>query len=46
MGRFTLGTGFNQSLQLIWNSHCEGCHLQKIESAANHVTRARNVMNT
>lgn len=43
--RFTLGTEFNQSLKLTWNGHSDGCHLQKIDTTANHLTRARNVTN-
>jgi hypothetical protein len=31
--------------KLIWNGHSDGCYLQKIETVANHLTRARNVMN-
>ncbi|MSN25511.1 MAG: hypothetical protein GJV46_06520 [Geobacter sp.] len=45
LGRFTLNTGFNQSLQLIWSSNSNGCYLRKIETSVNHLTRARNVMN-
>jgi hypothetical protein len=45
LGQFTLSTGFNQSLKLNWSSRSDGCYLQKIEKTANHLTRARNVMN-
>jgi hypothetical protein len=42
--RFRLSTGFNQSLQLNWSDHSEGCYLQKIENTANHLSRVRSLM--
>jgi hypothetical protein len=42
---FTLSTGFNQSLTVKWSSRAESCNLQKIETTASHLNRARNVMN-
>ena len=43
--RFKLSSEFNQSVKLTWGSHSSSCYLQKIDTTANHLTRARNVSN-
>lgn len=42
--RVTVSTRFNQSLTLNWGASADLCYLRKIESTANNLTRARNVM--
>lgn len=42
--QFTLSTGFNKSLKLNWNNHSIECNLQKTETVANHLARARSVI--
>lgn len=41
---FVLRGGFNQSLSLTWNAQSSGCQLQKIETMARHLDRARNAI--
>ena len=41
---FVLRSGFNQSLSLTWNAQSSGCQLQKIETTARHLDRARNAI--
>ena len=43
LDRFSLSTAFNQSLKLTLNGHSDGCYLQKIDTTANNLARARNV---
>lgn len=43
--RFTLSTEFNQSLKLTLNGQSDGCYLQKIDTTANHLAKARNIAN-
>ncbi len=42
--KFSLRSGFNQSLRLTWNAQSTGCQMQKIESMAHHLKRARSVI--
>ncbi|AGX88472.1 hypothetical protein Cenrod_2414 [Candidatus Symbiobacter mobilis CR] len=44
LGKFVLGSGFNQSLMLTWNEQSGGCQLQKIETTARHLIRARSAI--
>jgi hypothetical protein len=39
-----LSSGFNQSLTLIWNPPAGQCALQKVETTARHLKRARNAL--
>lgn len=41
---FVLITGMNRSLRLTWNGQSTGCQLQKIETAARHLARAREAL--
>jgi len=41
---FVLRTGFNQSLNLSWSPLTSACQLQKLESTARHLERARSAM--
>ena len=41
---FVLLSGFNQSLSLTWNAKAPGCQLQKIETTARHLNRARDAL--
>lgn len=41
---FVLRSGFNQSLSLTWNAQSSGCQLQKIETMARHLNRARTAI--
>ena len=41
---FVLRSGFNQSLSLTWNSMASGCQLQKIETTARQLNRARDAV--
>ena len=42
--RFALGTGFNQSLRLNWNEQSGVCQMQKIETTARNLFRARGAI--
>lgn len=42
--KFVLSSGFNQSLRLTWNEKSGGCYLQKIETTARHLIRARSTI--
>jgi len=42
--KFVLRSGFNQSLSLTWNAQSSGCQLQKIETTADHLNRARSLI--
>jgi hypothetical protein len=42
--KFLLGSGFNQSLKLTWNEQSAGCQLQKVDTTARHLDRARNAI--
>jgi hypothetical protein len=42
---FVLSSKFNQSLSLTWNKQSTGCQLQKIETLAHHLDRARFAIN-
>ncbi len=42
--KFSLSGGFNQSLKLHWNDQSGGCQLQKIETTARHLARARSAI--
>lgn len=44
MGQFVLGGGFNQSLRLSWKELPGGCELQKVESTAARLSRARTAL--
>lgn len=44
LGSFALGGGFNQSLQLTWKGAVAGCEMQRVESAAAQLGRARDVV--
>jgi hypothetical protein len=44
LGKFTLSSGFNQSLGLNWSEQSGGCHLQQIETTARHLSRARSAI--
>ena len=41
---FVLTTGLNQSLRLTWSGQSNGCQLQKIETAARQLARAREAL--
>jgi len=41
---FVLRGGFNQSLSLTWNAQSSACQLQKVETTARHLNRARNAI--
>jgi hypothetical protein len=41
---FVLRSGFNQSLSLTWNAQSSSCQLQKIETTADHLNRARSLI--
>lgn len=41
---FVLRSGFNQSLSLTWNAKASGCQLQKIETTAHQLNRARDTI--
>jgi hypothetical protein len=41
---FMLSTGFNQYLRLTWSKRTSGCHLQKLETSARHLDRARSAI--
>lgn len=41
---FVLRSGFNQSLSLTWNAKASGCQLQKVETTAHHLNRARDAI--
>jgi hypothetical protein len=41
---FVLSSEFNQSLSLTWNTPGGSCHLQRIESTANHLSQARSAI--
>ncbi|RFC37053.1 MAG: hypothetical protein DID92_2727743361 [Candidatus Nitrotoga sp. SPKER] len=41
---FLLRSEFNQSLSLTWNAEASGCQLQKIETTAHQLNRARNTI--
>jgi hypothetical protein len=45
LANFVLNSGFNQSLSLTWNEQPTGCQLQKIETVAHHLDRARFAIN-
>jgi len=42
--RFVLVSGMNQSLTLTWNEQSTGCQLQKVETTARHLKRARSAI--
>jgi hypothetical protein len=42
--RFTINTEFNQTLKLNWSNHSDACYLQKTGTAANHLNRARKLI--
>jgi hypothetical protein len=42
--RFVLVSGMNQSLMLTWNEQSTGCQLQKVETTARHLNRARRAI--
>jgi len=42
--KFVLRSGFNQSLSLTWSAKSSGCQLQKIETTAHHLNRARDAV--
>lgn len=44
LDNLSLRTGFNKSLQLTRGTHSTPCHLQKIETTADHLTRARRAI--
>ena len=44
LDRFVLGGGFNQSLRLTWKDSPGGCELQRVDSAAARLGRAREVV--
>jgi hypothetical protein len=44
LAKFSLISGFNQSLQLTWNQRSGGCQLQKIETTVGHLNRARTAI--
>jgi hypothetical protein len=44
LGRFVLGGGFNQSLRLTWKELPGGCELQRVESTATRLSRARTAV--
>ncbi|MDP2823967.1 MAG: hypothetical protein Q8O52_14990 [Sulfuritalea sp.] len=44
LGKFVLSCGFNQSLRLNWSDQSGGCQLQKIETTARHLVRARSAI--
>jgi hypothetical protein len=44
LAKFILRSGFNQSLSLTWNAQASGCQLQKIETMAHHLNRARSII--
>ncbi|HMU75130.1 MAG TPA: hypothetical protein PKD69_05115, partial [Elusimicrobiota bacterium] len=41
---YTLSAGMNQSLRLAWNGSTCGCQLQKIETTARQLARAREAL--
>ncbi len=41
---FVLRSEFNQSLSLTWSAKSPGCQLQRIETTAHHLNRARNAI--
>jgi hypothetical protein len=44
LGRFTVGSGFNQSLKVTWSDRTDGCNLQKSETTAHRLNTARSVL--
>jgi hypothetical protein len=44
LATFVFRGGFNQSLSLTWEAQSSGCHLQKIETTARRLNRARNAI--
>ena len=42
--KFSLGTGLNQSLRLNWNEQSGVCQMQKIETTARNLVRARGAI--
>jgi hypothetical protein len=44
LAKFALRSGFNQSLRLTWNAQSTGCQLQKMETMAHHLNRARSII--
>lgn len=44
LGKFSLSSGFNQSLRLTWHERAGGCQLQKIETTARQLIRARSAI--
>jgi hypothetical protein len=44
LSNFVLRSGFNHSLSLTWSPQSSGCHMQKIETTARQLTRARTAI--
>jgi hypothetical protein len=44
LAKFVFRSGFNQTLILTWNARSTGCQLQKIETMARHLNRARSII--
>jgi len=45
LGKFVISSGFNQSLRLTWSDEqSSACQLQKLETTARHLDRARKAM--
>ena len=44
LAKFVLRSGFNQSLSLTWSAQSSGCQLQKIRTTADHLNRARSLI--
>jgi hypothetical protein len=42
--KFVISSEFNQSLKLTWNEQSGVCYLQKIETTAQHLIRARSTI--
>jgi hypothetical protein len=42
--KFVLDSTFNQSLKLTWSTHSGDCQMQKIETTAAHLLRARSAV--
>ena len=44
LAKFVLRSGFNQSLSLTWSAQSSDCQLQKIRTTADHLNRARSLI--
>lgn len=44
--KFVISSGFNQSLSLTWSEQSSACQLQKLETTARHLDRARKAMDS